>query len=217
MRLGNKLTLYLLLGVLVVLGLDVYLSLTRIRTDLLKDMHGEVASISRTLRVALEKAGDRVPEDYFSQVAAEISGFENILGLVFYDREGLETWRAPSLQNHPLPQVDVRAVVTTKTPVEGLFREGRAQRYYRVEPIASSTGEGITAFLVLEDFALFTHELQSRVLEMILATLVLLVVLAIIVSMVIRQSVTQPLQTFARRIYAVGQGQFDHRFHLTRH
>ncbi|HEV8713921.1 MAG TPA: ATP-binding protein [Candidatus Binatia bacterium] len=207
----------LLLGVLVVLGLDVYLSLKRIRTDLLKDMHREVASISRTLRIALEKAGNGVPEHYFSQVAAEISGFENILGLVFYNREGLETWRSPSLQSHSLPQVDVRAVVTTQTPVEGLFREGRAERYYRVEPIASTTGEGITAFLVLEDFALFTHELHSRVLEMILATLILLVVLAMIVSMVIRQSITQPLQTFARRIHAVGQGQFDHRLHLARH
>jgi two-component system, NtrC family, sensor kinase len=217
MRLGNKLTLYLLLGVLVVLGLDVYLSLKRIRTDLLKDMHSEVASISRTLRVALEKAGNGVPEHYFSQVAAEISGFENILGLVFYDREGLEIWRSPSLQNHPLPQVDGRAVVTTQTPVEGLFREGRAQRYYRVEPIASTTTEGIAAFLILEDFPLFTHELHGRALEMILATLILLVVLAMIVSIVIRQSVAQPLQTITRRIHAIGQGQFNHRLHLTRH
>jgi hypothetical protein len=119
MRLGNKLTLYLLLGVIVVLGLNIYLSLKRIRTDLLKDMHSEVASISRTLRVALEKAGNSVPEHYFLQLATEISGFENILGLAFYDPEGQETWRSPSLQNHFLPQVDVRTVATTKTPVEG--------------------------------------------------------------------------------------------------
>jgi signal transduction histidine kinase len=217
MRLGNKLTVYLLLGVVIVLGLGVYLSLKRIRTDLLKDMHSEVASISRTLRVALEKARNTVPEHYFSQLAAEISGFENILGLVFYDREGQETWRSPSLQNRSLPQVDVRAVVTTKTPVEGLFREGRAQRYYRVEPIASTTGEGIAAFLILEDFSLFTRELHGRVLEMVLATLVLLVVLAIIVSVVIRQSVAQPLQTIMRRIEAIGQGRLDQRVHLTRH
>jgi len=217
MHLGNKLTLYLLLGVVGVLGLDVYLSLKRIRTDLLKDMHSEVAAISRTLRVALETAGNSVPEHYFSQLAAEISGFENILGLVFYDREGHETWRSPSLQTHVLPQVDVHTVVTTTTPVEGLFRESKAQRYYRVEPIAGTTDEGIAAFLVLEDFSLFPRELHGRVLEMILATLILLVVLAIIVSVVIRQSVTQPLQTITQRIHSIGQGQFEHRLHLTRH
>jgi two-component system, NtrC family, sensor kinase len=217
MRLGNKLTLYLLLGVIVVLGLNIYLSLKRIRTDLLKDMHSEVASISRTLRVALEKAGNSVPEHYFLQLATEISGFENILGLAFYDPEGQETWRSPSLQNHFLPQVDVRTVATTKTPVEGLFRESGAQRYYRVEPIAGTSSGGTAAFLVLEDFSLFTRELHGRVLETILATLVLLVVLAIIVSVVIRQSVTQPLQTITRRIHSIGQGQFAHRLHLTRH
>ena len=217
MRLGNKLTVYLLLGVLVGLGLDVYLSLDHIRTNLLKDMHSEVASISRTLRVAVEKAGNTAPERYFAQMATEISGFENIRGLVFYDRGGRETWRSQSLQYRPLPQVDVRTVVTTQTPVEGLYREGSAERYYRVEPIASTAGEGIAAFLVLEDFPLFTRELHARVLEMVLVNLVLLAVLASIVSIVIRQSVTQPLQTITRHIEAIGRGQFDDRLDLIRH
>ena len=53
MSLGTKLTCYLLLGVLVVMGLDLYLSVKRIQTDLLHDVRREVAAMSRTLHLAL--------------------------------------------------------------------------------------------------------------------------------------------------------------------
>src|SRR5215510_6208283 len=216
MSLGNKLTWYLLVGVLAVMGLDMYLSLERTRANLLDDLRREVAAISRTLWVTLEVSGDDAPERYFAQLAPGISGLENILGVVFYDRAGRIVATSDSLQGRPLPQVDVRAVIRTRTPVEGLFSEGSAQRYYRVEAIPGSTGEGLAAFLVLEDFPLFTREFRGRMLQTLLTILMLLVVLAVIVSMVIRQSVTQPLRTLARRIEAIGQGQLDQRLHLTR-
>src|SRR2546425_7225625 len=216
MSLGNKLTWYLLLGVLAISGLDVYLSLARTRVNLLDDLRREVAAISRTLRVTLEVSGDDAPERYFAQLAPGISGFENILGVVFYDRAGRVAATSVSLQDRRLPQVDVPTVIRTRTPIEGLFSEGSAQRYYRVEAIPGSTGEGIAAFLVLEDFPLFTREFRGRMLQTLLTILMLLVVLAVIVSVVIRQSVTQPLRTLARRIAAIGQGQLDQRLHLTR-
>ena len=53
MSLGTKLTGYLLLGVLVVMGLELYLSVKRIQTDLLHDVRREVAAISRTLHLAV--------------------------------------------------------------------------------------------------------------------------------------------------------------------
>jgi signal transduction histidine kinase len=216
MSLGNKLTWYLLLGVLAVTGLDVYLSLERTRANLLDDLRREVAAISRTLRVTLEVSGDDVPERYFAQLAPGISGFENILGVVFYDREGRVAATSTSLQGRQLPEIDVRTVIRTRVPVEGLFTEGSAQRYFRVEAIPSSAGEGIAAFLILEDFPLFTREFRGRTLQTLLTILMLLIVLSVIVSAVIRQSVTQPLRAFARRIEAIGQGQFDQRLHLAR-
>ncbi len=216
MSLGNKLTWYLLLGVLTVTGLDVYLSLTRTRANLLDDLRREVAAISRTLRVSLETAGDDVPDRYFAQLAPGISGFENILGVVFYDREARVATVSTSLQGRELPKVDVRTVIATQIPIEGLFSEGTAQRYYRVEPITSSTGEGIAAFLILEDFPLFTREFRGRVVQTLLTILMLLVVLSVIVSVVIRQSITLPLRTFAHRIEAIGRGQFDQRLQLSR-
>lgn len=216
MSLGNKLTWYLLIGVLAVTGLDLYLSLTRTRAELLEDLRREVAAISRTLRVTLETAGDEAPERYFAQLAPGISGFENILGIVFYDREARVATVSASLQGRHLPEADVRAVIATKTPIEGLFSEGVAQRYYRLEPITSSTGEGIAAFLILEDFPFFTREFRGRTLQTLLTILMLLVVLSVIVSVVTRQSITQPLRAFARQIEAIGQGHFAQRLHLTR-
>jgi len=161
MSLGNKLTWYLLVGVLAVMGLDMYLSLERTRANLLDDLRREVAAISRTLWVTLEVSGDDAPERYFAQLAPGISGLENILGVVFYDRAGRVAATSASLQGRRLPEVDVQAVIRTRTPIEGLFSEGSAQRYYRVEAIPSSTGEGIAAFLVLEDFPLFTREFRD--------------------------------------------------------
>ena len=211
MKIGNRLTWYLLLGVLMVSGLDVYLGLRFARTNLLEDLRHEMAAISRTLQVTLDISGDDNPERYFTQLAAGISSFENILGLVFYDREGNVAAISQSLQDHPLPQIEVRAVVMSRTPVEGMFLEGSAQRYYRIEPISSSTGEGIGAFLILEDFPIFTREFRGRALQTLLHTLALLLITALIVSVVVRHSIAQPLRLFTNRLKEIGNGPATHR------
>lgn len=216
MSLGNKLTCYVLIGVLVVMGLDVYLSLERTRENLLTDLRSEVATISRTLQLTLDTAGGDAPERYFARLAAGISGFENVLGVAFYDREGRVASLSASLKGRGLPKVDVRTIITTRTPAEGLFTEGKAQRYYRVGPIANSDGEGIAAFLIIEDLPLFTNEFRSRAFQTLLTTLVLLAVLAVIVSVVIRRGMTQPLEHFAQQIETIGQGRFDQRLSSTR-
>jgi len=214
--LGNKLTAYLLLGVLAVTALDVYLSLKRTRTNLLNDVRREVTSISRTLRMSLEKTGSDAPEPYFVDLAAEISSLENVLGVVFYNRTGRPAIRSVSLRDRQLPTIDVRAVIATQTPKEGLFQEGTAEHYYRVEPIVSSTGEGIAAFLVLEDVSSLTREFHGRAVQALLNILLLLVVLALIASVVIRRSITQPLRAFAQQIDHIGRGHFDRRLESTR-
>jgi len=217
MSVGNKLTWFLLLGVLVVTGLDLYLSLQRTRANLLEDLRHEVAAISRTLQVTLDIAGDDAPWRYFDRLATSISSFENILGLVFYDHEGRAAAMSTSLRTHRLPEVDVYRVIRTRTPEEGMFSEGGAQRYYRIEPISSSSGTGIGAFLVLEDFPIFTREFRGRTLQMLLNTLMLLVVLSLIVSLTIRQYVSRPLRFVARQMKTIGQGHFSQRLQLQRH
>lgn len=216
MSVGNKLTWFLLLGVLVVTGLDLYLSLQRTRENLLEELRHEVAAISRTLQVTLDIAGDDAPWRYFDRLATSISGFENILGLVFYDQGGQVVTMSASLRTHRLPEVDVRMVIRTRTPEEGVFSEDGAQRYYRIEPISSSSGTGIGAFLVLEDFPIFTREFRGRTLQMLWNTLLLLVVLSLIVSLTIRQYISRPLRLVARHVKAISQGHFPQRLQLQR-
>jgi signal transduction histidine kinase len=216
MSLGNRLTWFLLLGVLVVTTLDLYWSLTRTRANLIADLQREVAAISRTLQVTLDISGDDTPWRYFDKLAAGISRFENILGLVFYDREGRIAAISVPLQGHTLPQANVPRVITSRVPVEGIFHEGKTQRYYRLEPISNSMGEGIGAFLVVEDLPLFTREFRARIVPMLLNTLMLLVVLSLIVSLTIRQYVSRPLRFVAHRVKAIGQGHFSQRIQLQR-
>jgi signal transduction histidine kinase len=216
MGLGTKLTWYLLVGVLLVMGLDVYFSLTRTHTNLLDDVRREVAAISRTLRVSLEKAGDDDPQRYFAQLASEISGFENVLGVAFYDTQGQMATLSPSLYGRLLPEVDVRTVIATKISIEGVFTGDVEHRYYRIEPIVGTKGQGLAAFLVIEDFPFFTRELRGRMLQTALTVLMLAIVLSAIVSIVIRQGVTQPLSAFTRRVEEIGEGQFEQRLQLTR-
>lgn len=216
MSLGNKLTWYLLLGVLAVMGLDVYFSLKRTYNNLLIDVWREVDAISRTLRISLEKTGENRLEQYFPRLAAEISDFENVLGVAFYDRSGALLTISPSLRGRKLPNVDVRLVITSKTATDGLYKGGTKKRYYRVEPIINAAGEGIAAFLVVEDFPFFTREFRGRMLQALLTILLVLIVLSVIVSIVTRQSVTLPLRTFTSRIEEIGKGQFDQRLELVR-
>jgi two-component system, NtrC family, sensor kinase len=216
MSLGNRLTWSLLLGVLVVTGLDLYWSLARTRENLIVDLRREVAAISRTLQVTLDISGDDTPWRYFDKLAAGISRFENILGLVFYDHEGHIAATSASLRGHTLPRVDVPRVIATRAPVEGIFNEGNAQRYYRLEPISDSAGRGIGAFLVVEDLPVFTREFRGRTLQLLLTTLILLAVLSLIVSLVVRRYISQPLQFVTSRIKALGQGQLNQRLRLAR-
>jgi two-component system, NtrC family, sensor kinase len=213
MSLGNRLTLYLLVVVVVVTGLDMYLSLRRTRANLVLDVHRELSSIARTLRVTLEKAGDDAPERYFAALAPEVSSFPNILGVAFYGQEGQLAFLSPSLHDQPLPNVDIRSLITSKAATEGVFTTEGGRRYYRVEPIVSSTGTGIGAFLLLEDFPIFTQEFRSRAMQTLLTTLALLAILATVTSLVVRQSVTRPLQTFSQKTIEIGQGQFNQQLH----
>lgn len=213
MGLGNRLTLYLLIVVVVVTGLDIYLSLRRTRANLIRDVHRELSSIGRTLRVALEKAGDDAPERYFAEIAPEVSSFPNILGVVFYGRDGQPAFTSPSLHNQALPKVDVDSVMASLTAAEGIFTTEGGRRYYRVEPIVSSSGSGIAAFLLLEDFPIFTQEFRSRVTQTLLTTLALLAILATVTSLVVRRSVTRPLRTFSQKTSEIGKGQFDQQLH----
>jgi hypothetical protein len=120
MNLGTKLTCYLLLGVLVVMGLDLYLGVKRIQANMLYDVRREVVAISRTLQVALTMTGADPPEQYFTPFAASLDALENILGVVFYDHEARVVVISPTLQGQPLPEVEVRRVIALRTSVEGL-------------------------------------------------------------------------------------------------
>jgi signal transduction histidine kinase len=216
LSLGNKLTWYLLLGVLIVTGLDLFFSLKRTRQNLLDDVRREVTAIGRTLQVTLAVAGDDDPERYFVKLAPGLSSFENVLGVVFYSRLGQIVALSDPVQGRQLPQVDVLTVMATRMPVEGFFQEGVEERYYRVEPILSSHGEGMAAFLILEDFPFFNREVRGRMFQTLQTLLTLLVVLALIVSVVIRHSVTQPLRAVTQRIKEIGQGHFQPRLQLRR-
>jgi signal transduction histidine kinase len=216
MSLGNKLTCYLLVGVLLVMGIDLYLSVERTRANLLVDLRSEVSTLSRTLQLALDTAGGDTPERYFDRLVVGISGFENVLGVAFYNRNGDITSLSASLENRKLPDVDVRGIIDSRTPAEGLLTEGKAQRYYRVGPIANSDGEGIAAFLVIEDLPLFTNEFRARAYQTLLTTAGLMGVLVLIVPVMIRRGVTQPLNRFAQQIEVIGQGRFDQRLATTR-
>jgi signal transduction histidine kinase len=216
MNLGTKLTCYLLLAVLVVMGLDLYLSVKRIQANLLHGLHREAAAISRTLQVALALSSEDIPEEHFAPFGASLDAFANILGVVFYDREARVAVMSPTLQGQPLPEVDVRRVMATRTPVEGLFRARQTQRYYRVEPIVSVAGEGMAAALILEDLPLLSREFRDRAFTALWARLGLLALLASIVAVVIHCSVARPLRTLARQVEAIGQGYFPHRLRTTR-
>jgi signal transduction histidine kinase len=216
MSLGNKLTCYLLVGVLMVMGLDLYLSVERTRNNLLVDLRSEVSTLSRTLQLALDTAGGDAPERYFERLTAGISGFENVLGVAFYNRNGDVSALSPSLKDRKLPDIDVRGVIDSRKPAEGLFTEGTAQRYYRIGPIANPDGEGIAAFLVIEDLPLFTNEFRTRAYQTLLTTLGLMGVLVLIVPVMIRSGVTQPLNRFAQQIEVISQGRFDQRLATTR-
>jgi signal transduction histidine kinase len=216
MSLGTKLTGSLLLGCLVIMGLDLYLNIERVRANLLHDLRREVVAIGRTLHIALTITGTDTPEQYFVPFATSLSAFENVLGVVFYDHEGRVVVRSATLDDYPVPAIDIRRVITTRTPVEGLFSVGQAQRYYRVEPIVTVGGESRAAMLILEDLLFFTRAFRDRAVKALIATLGQLISLASIVAVVSRRSVIQPLQTLTRQVETMGPGPFIQPLHTTR-
>lgn len=198
------------------MGIDVYLSLERTSDNLLTDLRSEVATISRTVQLTLDTVGGTTPEQYFDRLTVGIAGFESVFGVAFYNRDGRVVSLSASLKEQELPPVDVWRVIVTRTPVEGLLSDKQTQRYYRVGPIANSDGEGIAAFLIIEDLPLFTNVLHNRAWQMFATRLGLLLALVVVVSLVVRSNITRPFAQFAQHIEEIGQGRFDLRLASSR-
>jgi signal transduction histidine kinase len=199
------------------MGLELYLSVTRIQADLINHVRREVVAISRTLHLALATLNRTDnPDSYFQAFVAGLSDFENMLDVVFYDHTAQIVARSTTLPQHQFPDVNIQQVIATRTPAEGLFRAGEVQRYYRVEPLVTTAQEGIAAMLVLEDFPYFTPVLRQRMIRALGVTLGLFVVLASIVAAVVRRSIARPLRTLTRQVEAIGQGHFPQRLPTTR-
>ncbi|HXG21135.1 MAG TPA: ATP-binding protein [Methylomirabilota bacterium] len=214
--LGNKITIALLTAILVVMTLEGYFSFQRVRRSLLADIQREVASISRIVRATLESVGEAALSSRFEQLAPYVQDTERLLGLALYDRGGQVIALSPSLQGHALPEADITHIMTSRTPVEGLWRDHTASRYYRIEPLYNSQAQGIAAVLLLEDVSFFSRELRVQACYIGGVTFGLFVLLTGLVVLIIRQGITQPLQGFTQHLGQLGQGQVDLRAHASR-
>jgi two-component system NtrC family sensor kinase len=113
----------------------------------------------------------------------------------------------PELDPTPITRLDPRPVLQSGNGIDGYLQEPRNLIYYRTEPIVDSSNKLVGAFvLARQGYATFAT-IEQRRNRILTTTAVLVILLSLLVLILVRRSVTRPINELIRRIKEMAQGQ----------
>ncbi|HSD50220.1 MAG TPA: ATP-binding protein [Candidatus Methylomirabilis sp.] len=206
MRLGAKLTLWLLIPLLFVLGMFAAVTLQRERAVHYREASEEAERVANTLAIAVTDAFRRKNPDEVGRIA-EASGLDpSRFGLAVYDPQGrpIFTWGLAAKAG-AVGRQELIALSSLRRGVGQVEEQGGAA--VRSHLIALSSGGELLGGLKVSMRLQEIQEVLDRERNHFLGLLaVVSIVLVLLVSVVIRRTVSLPLHGLMGRIAALGRG-----------
>ena len=217
MRIGTKLFVALAVPITVLIVLFAWLDERDSRERTRDELAREGRAISRTVQLAMEFAlRDRQLADVH-QLIDQITGFERVLGIRLFNRDGSLNYQSPGLAHvPPVSRADVVGTLRTGTTqlTRSVIDHHSVVAY--LAPLIGPAGNlfGAVQVLQLESFI----EEDARASRRSIAVFTAIMVLAVggILYMVTRVSLSLPIGELMRSVRDVGSGDFHSRVRVRR-
>src|SRR5882724_11138489 len=217
MNLGTKLIVSLVAVIVLVMAVHGYLSIQQdqenIERELTVGMRGFGRILQAGLRQTIADKYDLKETHRFIDTAAPRG---NTHGVIVYDLSGAPVAHSasirygtdfPELDPTPITKLDPRPVLQSGKGIDGYIRDHGTLLYYRIEPIVDSGNQLMGAFvLARQGYGTFAS-IERRRNRILMTTTLLIILLSLLVLILVRHSVTRPIDELIRRIKEMSQGQ----------
>lgn len=206
MRLGVKLTLYLVGAVIATMAVFAYVSIRADSINFLQElsqgMKGFARAIGETLSDTYGKERDlEATQEFLDQVGPVGS----IHGVVVFNAEGRAIATSPSFDKATSARIPPNKVLETGGDEVGYTNRGGPLAYYRLEPIFDASGDRAGAFLLIRHGTELAQDLIDRRNRIIGTTSALIVVLVVLILFLVDRNVSRPIAELIRRIGGIGR------------
>ena len=216
MNLGTKLITSLVAVIVLIMTVHGYLSIQQDQEGIKRELSVGMRGFSRILQAGLSRTlASKADLNAVQQFIDTAAPRGNIHGVIVYDLSGKPLAHSasmrygtdfPDLDPTPITKLDPRPVLQSGNGIDGYIQEQRNLIYYRIETIAGPSGQLVGAFvLARQGYGTFATIEQRR--NRILATTAVLVgLLSLLVLILVRRSVTRPINELIHRIKEMAQG-----------
>ena len=217
MNLGTKLIVSLVTVIVLIMMVHGYLSVQQDQESIKRELSVGMRGFSRVLQAGLSRTFiDQADIDRTQQFIDIAAPRGNIHGIIVYDLSGKAVAKSasirfgmdfPELDPTPITKIDPRPVLQSGDGVDGYIQQPSNLIYYRIEAIVDPDHRLAGAFvLARQGYGTFAA-LEQRRNRILTTTSVLVVLLSILVLILVRRSVTRPINELIRRIKEIAQGQ----------
>ena len=217
MNLGTKLIISLVTVVVLTMTVHGYLSIEQDQESIKRQLSVGMRGFSRIVQAGLSQTlADKADLKTIQRFIDTAAPRGNIHGIIVYDPSGNPVVRSasirygldfPELDPTPITRLDPRPVLQSGRGIDGYIQEPRNLIYYRMEAIVDNANQLLGAFvLARQGYGTFAIIEQRR--NRILWTAAVLVgLLSLLILIVVRRSVTRPINDLIRRIQEMARGQ----------
>lgn len=224
MKLGTKIILLIVLTVMALMTVHGYLSVQQDEENVMRGMRTGMRGFAQAVRAALRDIyADNQNIAATREFARAVAPRGNIHGLIVYDSAARPVAKSsslsfpddfPELDPAPILKLDPRPVLKDKRELEGYVREQGAFIYYRIEPIYTSAGQAVGAFVLARHGAGSMAAIVERRNRIIATTAALVLALSVLVWFIVQHSVARPINRLIDRVREVGRGQWQQRIDI---
>ncbi len=205
MKIGVKLTLFLVIPLVALAVVIGYIYQQRSAELLREELSREGRAIALVVQIAAEDyLRDRQLADLRTLVD-RITGYERVLGLRLFDRDGTLTYQSEILASYPMEhRGELQSVLADGTPREMRRPFGTQPAIGFIFPLKDNRGHLIGAVQVLQLESFMQEDARATTRFIISLLLAMVATTVVIVLLVARFSIARPIEDLVQRFREVG-------------